>query len=119
MPITVSGFGTGALTMTNTDQAEFNRVNQAAGVGKDARPGVDSNLGLQATAKISDSVSFTAQGLVRKNGNNDQFGAEPGPCQDPPQRRLLAAPGPHWPAGVHDLRRAQRRLRQHHAAPAQ
>jgi hypothetical protein len=51
MPITVSGFGTGALTMTNTDQAEFNRVNQAAGVGKDARPGVDSNLGLQATAK--------------------------------------------------------------------
>jgi hypothetical protein len=59
MPITVSGFGTGALTMTNTDQAEFNRVNQAAGVGKDARPGVDSNLGLQATAKISDSVSFT------------------------------------------------------------
>jgi hypothetical protein len=79
MPITVSGFGTGALTMTNTDQAEFNRVNQAAGVGKDARPGVDSNLGLQATAKISDSVSFTAQGLVRKNGNNDQFGAEPGP----------------------------------------
>ena len=76
MPITVSGFGTGALTMTNTDQAEFNRVNQAAGVGKDARPGVDSNLGLQATAKYSDSVSFTVQGLVRKNGNNDQFGAE-------------------------------------------
>ncbi|WP_343731576.1 hypothetical protein [Duganella sp.] len=76
MPITVSGFGTGALTMTNTDQAEFNRTNQAAGVGKDARPGVDSNLGLQATAKYSDTLSFTVQGLVRKNGNNDQFGAE-------------------------------------------
>ncbi|MES2163188.1 MAG: hypothetical protein V4476_18685 [Pseudomonadota bacterium] len=76
MPITVSGFGTGALTMTNTDQAEFNRVNQAAGVGKDARPGVDSNLGIQATAKWSDTISFTAQGLVRKSGNNDQFGAE-------------------------------------------
>ncbi|MBV6322049.1 porin [Duganella violaceipulchra] len=76
MPITVSGFGTGALTMTNSDQAEFNRVNQAAGVGKDARPGVDSNLGIQATAKWSDTISFTAQGLVRKNGNNDQFGAE-------------------------------------------
>lgn len=76
VPITVSGFGTGALTMTNSDQAEFNRVNQAAGVGKDARPGVDSNLGIQATAKWSDTISFTAQGLVRKNGNNDQFGAE-------------------------------------------
>ncbi|MQA18240.1 hypothetical protein [Rugamonas rivuli] len=76
MPITVSGFGTGALTMTNSDQAEFNRVNQASGVTKHARPGVDSNLGIQATAKWSDTVSFTAQGLVRKNGNNDQFGAE-------------------------------------------
>ncbi|GJI93732.1 hypothetical protein RugamoR57_04500 [Duganella caerulea] len=76
MPITVSGFGTGALTMTNSDQAEFNRVNQASGVGKDARPGVDSNLGIQATAKWSDTISFTAQGLVRKSGNNDQFGAE-------------------------------------------
>lgn len=76
MPITVSGFGTGALTMTNSDQAEFSRVNQASGVGKDARPGVDSNLGIQATAKWSDTISFTAQGLVRKSGNNDQFGAE-------------------------------------------
>lgn len=76
MPITVSGFGTAAITGTNNDQAEFNRTNQAAGVGKDWRPGVDSNLGLQATAKYSDSVSFTLQGLVRKNGNNDQFGAE-------------------------------------------
>ncbi|MQA36855.1 hypothetical protein [Rugamonas aquatica] len=76
MPITVSGFGTGALTMSNSDQAEFNRVNQASGVTKHARPGVDSNLGIQATAKWSDTVSFTAQGLVRKNGNNDQFGAE-------------------------------------------
>ncbi len=76
MPITISGFGTGALTMTNSDQAEFNRVNQASGVGKDARAGVDSNFGIQATAKWSDTISFTAQGLVRKNGSNDQFGAE-------------------------------------------
>jgi hypothetical protein len=76
MPVTISGFGTGALTMTNSDQAEFNRVNQAAGVGKDARPGVDSNFGIQATAKWSDTLSFTAQGLVRKSGPNDAFGAE-------------------------------------------
>ena len=76
MPVTISGFGTGALTMTNSDQAEFNRVNQAAGVGKDARLGVDSNFGIQATAKWSDTISFTAQGLVRKNGPNDAFGAE-------------------------------------------
>ncbi|RFP17605.1 hypothetical protein D0T25_12665 [Duganella sp. BJB488] len=76
MPITVSGFGTGAMTMTNSDQAEFNRVNQAGGVGKDARPGVDSNFGVQVTAKWSDTVSFTAQGLVRKSPIHDQFGAE-------------------------------------------
>ena len=76
LPITVSGFGTGALTMTNSDQAEFNRTNQAGGAAKDARTGVDSNLGIQATAKLSDTISFTVQGLVRKNGHNDQFGAE-------------------------------------------
>ncbi|MYM26263.1 hypothetical protein GTP46_26895 [Duganella sp. FT135W] len=75
-PITISGFGTGALTKTNSDQAEFNRHDQAAGVGKDARTGVDSNFGIQATAKWSDTISFTAQGLVRKNGTNDLYGAE-------------------------------------------
>ncbi|SFM10439.1 hypothetical protein [Rugamonas rubra] len=73
--ITISGFGTAALTMSDTDQAEYIRPGQAAGVRKDARPGVDSNFGVQATAKWNETVSFTAQGLVRKYAT-DQYGAE-------------------------------------------
>lgn len=73
--VTVSGFGSAALTMTDTDEAEYARPNQAAGVRKHPRPGVDSNFGIQATAKWSDTVSFTAQGLVRKWAT-DQYGAE-------------------------------------------
>lgn len=76
LPITIAGFGTGALTKTNTDLAEFSRPSQASGVGKDARTGVDSDFGLQATAKWDDRLSFTAQGLVRKHGESDQYTAE-------------------------------------------
>jgi hypothetical protein len=76
LPITISGFGTGAVTRTDTDQAEFTRLNQVSGAGKDWRTGVDSNLGLQATAKLSETISFTAQGLVRKYGDEDSYGAE-------------------------------------------
>jgi hypothetical protein len=73
--IKVSGFGTGALTMSNTDDAEFGRANQARGVKKDARTGVDSNLGLQADVTINNWLSLTGQGLVRKDAEDD-FGAE-------------------------------------------
>lgn len=72
---TISGFGTAALTATDTDDAEFARYNQASGVRKSPRPGVDSNFGIQGTAKISDALSFTAQGLARKNAR-DSWGAE-------------------------------------------
>ena len=73
--VTISGFGTAALTASDTEDAEFARPNQASGVRKDARTGVDSNLGVQATARISDSLSFTAQGLARKSAR-DHYGAE-------------------------------------------
>lgn len=73
--IKVSGFGTGALTMTNTDDAEFGRANQTRGVKKDARTGVDSNLGLQADVTLNSWLSLTGQGLVRKDAEDD-FGAE-------------------------------------------
>jgi hypothetical protein len=73
--VKISGFGTGALTWTNTDQAEFARPNQAKGVRKDPRTGVDSNLGLQADIGVNSWLSFTAQGLVRKDAEDD-FGAE-------------------------------------------
>ncbi len=74
--VTISGFGTAALTRTNTDGGEFSRVNQAAGAAKDARTGVDSNFGIQATATLSDALSLTAQGLARKSGERDQYGAD-------------------------------------------
>lgn len=73
--VSISGFGTAALTRTNTSDAEFARPNQAAGVTTDAKTGVDSNFGIQVTAKATDWLSFTGQGLVRKNVT-DNFGAE-------------------------------------------
>jgi hypothetical protein len=73
--VRISGFGTGALTWSNNDQAEFSRPNQASGVKKDPRTGVDSNLGLQADYAYNDWLSFTGQGLVRKDGE-DNYGAE-------------------------------------------
>lgn len=73
--VKISGFGTGALTWTNTDQAEFGRPNQASGARKSPRTGVDSNLGLQANVGVNSWLSFTAQGLVRRDAEDD-FGAE-------------------------------------------
>jgi len=73
--VKVSGFGTGALTVSNNDDAEFGRANQARGVKKDVRTGVDSNLGLQADFTINNWLSVTGQGLVRKDAQDD-FGAE-------------------------------------------
>ncbi|MFM9434708.1 hypothetical protein ACFDR9_001769 [Janthinobacterium sp. CG_23.3] len=73
--VTVSGFGTAALTMTDNERAEYARPNQVAGAKKDPRTGVDSNLGIQATAKFNDRLSLTGQGLVRKYAT-DHFGAE-------------------------------------------
>ncbi|MTV36476.1 hypothetical protein [Duganella radicis] len=75
-PVTIAGFGTAALTKTNNDLGEFARTGQAAGAGKDARTGVDSDFGVQATAKWNDQISFTAQGLARKHGDTDQYTAE-------------------------------------------
>ncbi len=73
--VRISGFGTGALTWTNSDQAEFGRPNQAAGAKKNLTTGVDSNLGLQADYAINSWLSVTGQGLVRKDAEDD-FGAE-------------------------------------------
>lgn len=73
-PVKISGYGTAALTMTNTNDAQFGRPNQASGAGKDARTGVDSNLGLQAAYQANDWLSGTVQGLVRKDGEDDYGG---------------------------------------------
>lgn len=73
--VTISGFGSAALTFTDTNDAEFSRPNQMSGVRKSPRPGVDSNFGVQANVVVNDWLSATAQGLVRKDGADD-FGAE-------------------------------------------
>ncbi|MEW6021078.1 MAG: hypothetical protein AB1807_02945 [Pseudomonadota bacterium] len=73
--VKIRGFGTGALTWTNTNDAEFARPNQAAGAKKSPRTGVDSNLGLQADIGINSWLSFTGQGLVRHDAD-DNYGAE-------------------------------------------
>lgn len=73
--ITVSGFGTAAVTHSNSGDADFIRPNQEAGARDNYRTGVDSNFGIQATAKFNDMFSFTGQGLVRKYVT-DNFGAE-------------------------------------------
>jgi hypothetical protein len=73
--VRVSGFGTGALTWTDTNDAQFARPNQASGAGTSPRTGVDSNLGVQVDARINDWLSLTGQGLVRKYGEDD-YGAD-------------------------------------------
>jgi hypothetical protein len=73
--VRISGFGTGALTWTNTDKAEFGRPNQASGAKKDVTTGVDSNFGVQADYAVNSWLSVTGQGLVRKDAQDD-FGAE-------------------------------------------
>ncbi|MDN4060584.1 hypothetical protein QPK31_20440 [Massilia sp. YIM B02769] len=73
--VKIRGFGTGALTWTDTNDAEFARPNQAAGAKKSPRTGVDSNLGLQADIGINSWLSFTGQGLVRHDAD-DNYGAE-------------------------------------------
>ncbi|SHN20206.1 porin [Duganella sacchari] len=65
--LSISGFGTLGVAKGDTDQAQFARYNQAEGIGNKARIGLDTNLGLQATYKINDWLSGTAQVLTRKN----------------------------------------------------
>jgi hypothetical protein len=74
-PVRISGFGTAALTWINKDNVEFGRPNQAHGADKQPTTGVDSNLGLQADYTVNSWLSFTGQGLVRKDAEDD-FGAE-------------------------------------------
>jgi hypothetical protein len=72
--VKISGFGTGALTWTDTNDAEFATPGQGFGAGKTPRTGPDSNLGLQVDAQVNDWLSLTGQGLVRKAAD-DYYGA--------------------------------------------
>jgi hypothetical protein len=69
--ITVSGFGTAAFTRSDTNDARFGRPAQPTGVGTGWKADVDSNLGLQATAKFNAMFSATGQLLARKSSRDD------------------------------------------------
>lgn len=73
--VKVSGFGTAAVAIADTDDAQYVRSRQLAGVGDKVRTGLDSNLGVQATATFNDKLSMTAQVLTRKIVR-DHYGAE-------------------------------------------
>lgn len=75
--VKVSGFGTGAVTWTDEDRAQFARPNQVSGAADNFRTGVDSNLGLQADMPVNSWLSFTGQVLVRKDAE-EHYGAELG-----------------------------------------
>lgn len=64
--IDVSGFGTGAVVVTDNGKAEFSRAQQASGANTQTDTGVDSLFGLQATFHLNDTFSATVQGMVRR-----------------------------------------------------
>lgn len=70
---TFSGFGTLSAVRANTDDAQFRAGTlQPIGAGKDTEFGVDTKLGLQAQAKLSNDFSATVQVLSQRN-QEDSF----------------------------------------------
>jgi Gram-negative porin len=61
--LSFSAFGTLGLVQTNSDEAQYVREQQVKGATKTASALVDSNLGLQLTAKANDWLSATVQTL--------------------------------------------------------
>lgn len=61
--IVFSGFGSIGAVRTDTNQGEFRRDDQSSGADQDINFKVDTNLGLQLTAKANDWLSGTVQSL--------------------------------------------------------
>jgi Gram-negative porin len=70
--VTFSGFGTLGVVQTNTDQGQFARADyeQTAGATTHASFDVDSDLGLQLTAKPTQWLSATVQTLTQQRTTN-------------------------------------------------
>jgi hypothetical protein len=62
--LSFSAFGTLGVVQTNSDEAQYVRELQVKGATKSASALVDSNLGLQLTAKANDWLSATVQTLT-------------------------------------------------------
>lgn len=61
------GYGTVGVVRTNTDAAQFIRGNEQAGASESVRENVDSNIGVQATARFNSWLAVTAQVLEDSN----------------------------------------------------
>lgn len=60
---TFGGYGTAGTVHSSTDAAQFVNGTEAKGAGNGFAENVDSNLGVQATARFNSWLSVTAQGL--------------------------------------------------------
>lgn len=69
--VTFSGFGTVGAVRTNTDDAEFGRDRQLGGATKSLDFQVDSDIGLQLSARANSWLSATVQGLAVKRDDED------------------------------------------------
>jgi hypothetical protein len=68
--IEVSGFGTGGFAITDNGKAEFGRVQQqTVGANNEGDVGVDSLFAVQGTVHLTDMLSATVQGTVRRMFN--------------------------------------------------
>lgn len=61
---TFGGYGTIGTVRTNTNDAQLTRGTENTGAGKSFYEGVDSNLGVQATARFTPWLSVTVQSLT-------------------------------------------------------
>jgi hypothetical protein len=68
---TFSAFGTLGVVQTNSDEAQYVREQQVKGASKSASLLVDSNLGLQLTAKANDWLSATVQTLTAQRATDE------------------------------------------------
>lgn len=68
--LTFSAFGTLGAVQTSSDEAEYVREQQVKGATKSASLLVDSNLGLQLTAKANDWLSATVQTLTAQRNTD-------------------------------------------------
>jgi Gram-negative porin len=70
---TFSGFGTLGYVRADTSEGEYVREQQGKGADKSGSLLVDSNLGLQLTAKANDWLSGTVQTLTEMRYNHDEM----------------------------------------------
>ena len=67
----VSGFGTAAFAISDTDKAEFVRDMQVTGADSEGDVGVDSRAAVQVTAQLDERLSASVQLMLRRRFESD------------------------------------------------